>query len=337
MKNPSQPKPRQRPAAPKEIDIKGLGQGLVSSLNRKSILQELAKGLKSPIPYDRLTVFDYGERKAPRRVFVTPSHQGEPTTQSRFNAAAKRISARLAREKRTFNWHAKGSPMGAEAECLSRAGFNSYLALPLIHRRRVIGSFHLARKGTQAYTAEELRVLDSVSHWLTMAMGNALLYQTVKSKNEALQEASEYKSQFLARMSDEIRTHLGVLVGFLDILHAGTLGPVNEEQRNALDKMQSQSRKLQKMINDVLNQSRIEEGSIPLEVSTFAIERIIEPQLPTLTTDAPKREEILQNLIVNAFKYTPEGEVRIRIKNKPEFRRVEFVVENRGLGISQKT
>ncbi|MBI2351971.1 MAG: hypothetical protein HYV00_10955, partial [Deltaproteobacteria bacterium] len=61
-----------------------------------------------------------------------------------------------------------------------------------------------------------------------------------------------------------------------------------------------------------------------------------EPNLPPLTTDAAKVDAILQNLIVNAFKYTLEGEVRIRMKNRPESRSIEFVVEDTGRGIGVK-
>jgi signal transduction histidine kinase len=105
-----------------------------------------------------------------------------------------------------------------------------------------------------------------------------------------------------------------------------------------------------------LNISRIEAGTIPLEVSTFRLDKLIEslrtlteemqrktglkviwdvdPDLPLLKTDAAKLEAILQNLIVNAFKYTPEGEVHIRIKSRSESKSVEFVIEDTGGGIS---
>ncbi len=214
----------------------------------------------------------------------------------------------------------------------------------------------MASKQPRAYGSKELNFLSSVGPWLASAMHHAHAYGKVKKQNDDLEMATEHKSQFLARMSHEIRTPLGVLIGFLDILHSGTLGTINEEQKTAVDKMQLQSHRLQKMINDVLNLSRIEEGATPLEISTFPTEKIIEslrtladelqrkselkvlwdidPNLPSLTTDAPKLEEILQNLIVNAFKYTPAGEIQIRVKNHPATNIIEFVVEDTGLGIS---
>jgi signal transduction histidine kinase len=182
------------------------------------------------------------------------------------------------------------------------------------------------------------------------------LYEEIKRHNEELQRATEHKSQFLARMSHEIRIPLSIVMGFLDILGLETLGTLNKEQKTAVDKMLVQSQKLQKMIGDVLSLSQIEAGIIPLEISTFSMERIIESlravadtlqrktdlkvrwdidqDLPPLTTDASKLEEILQNMMVNAFKYTSKGEVRIRIKNRLDSKSVEFVVEDTGRGIA---
>jgi signal transduction histidine kinase len=184
----------------------------------------------------------------------------------------------------------------------------------------------------------------------------AKLYKEVKKKNRELQKATEHKPQFLARMSHEIRIPLSIVIGFLDILSSGTLGTLNEKQKVAVDKMQVQSQRLQNMIGSVLNISQIEEGIIPLDISTFFMDRIIESlqagaddlqrktglkvlwdidrDLPPLTSDAPKLEEILHNLMVNAFKYTSDGEVRIRIKNRPKSKSIECAIEDTGMGIA---
>ena len=182
------------------------------------------------------------------------------------------------------------------------------------------------------------------------------LYEEIKRQNEELQRATEHKSHFLARMSHEIRIPLSIIMGFLDILSLETLGTLTKEQKTAVDKMLVQSQKLQKMIGDILSLSQIEAGIIPLEISTFPMEKIIESlravaddlqrktdlkvrwdidqDIPPLTTDASKLEEILQNMMVNAFKYTSKGEVRIRIKNRLDSKSVEFVVEDTGRGIA---
>jgi signal transduction histidine kinase len=59
----------------------------------------------------------------------------------------------------------------------------------------------------------------------------------------------------------------------------------------------------------------------------------VEPDLPTIVTDVTKLEEILQNLIGNAFKFTPRGRIEVRVRNVPELSRVEFSVADTGIGI----
>ena len=334
--------------------VSDLGRALSSTLDLDSIFQELAKGVKAHIRYDHLSVHRVNNHKA-NRVFLSATNQRAGKSMA-SDGSENSLIDRILRERNPILWKDARTEKGHGTEQLSQMGLRSCVGIPLIHQNQVLGSLHIASKRPRAYGAKELHFLVSVGEWLASAMDHAHAYEKLKKHNDDLQMATEHKSQFLARMSHEIRTPLGVLLGFLDILHSGTLGTINEEQKTAVDKMQIQSRRLQKMINDVLNLSRIEEGTIPLEISTFPTEKIIEslrtladelqrkselkvhwdidPNLPSLTTDAPKLEEILQNLIVNAFKYTPDGEIQIRIKNHPATRIIEFVVEDTGLGIS---
>ncbi len=352
-KNPS----RKRAASKAPLSQKAvtdLGRALSSTLDLDSIFQELAKGVKAHVRYDYLSVHRVNDHKA-NRVFLTSTNQGAGKSMA-TDESDNSLTDRVVQERNPILWKDARTDKGHGTEQLNQMGFRSCVGIPLIHQDQMLGSLHIASKRPRAYGTKELHFLASVGEWLASAMNHAHQYRVVKKHNEDLLMATEHKSQFLARMSHEIRTPLGVLIGFLDILHSGTLGTINEEQKTAVDKMQIQSRRLQKMINDVLNLSRIEEGTIPLEISTFHTEKIIEslrtladelqrksklkvrwdidPNLPSLTTDAPKLEEILQNLIVNAFKYTPTGEIQIRIKNHPATKIIEFVVEDTGLGIS---
>ena len=346
-----------RPASKSSMSqktISDLGLALSSTLELDTIFQVLAKGVNAGIRYDHLSVHRFNDHQADC-VFVTSTGK-ESAKPTNSNGNEKSLTDRILREKIPIVWKDARTEKGHGIEQLNQLGFRSGMGIPLMYQGQVIGSLHMASKRPRAYGSKELHFLSSVGPWLASAMHHAHAYGKVKKQNDDLEMATEHKSQFLARMSHEIRTPLGVLIGFLDILHSGTLGTINEEQKTAVDKMQLQSHRLQKMINDVLNLSRIEEGTIPLEISTFPTEKIIEslrilsdelqrnselkvlwdidPKLPSLTTDAPKLEEILQNLIVNAFKYTPAGEIRIRVKNHSATNIIEFVVEDTGLGIS---
>lgn len=239
---------------------------------------------------------------------------------------------------------------------LERMGFRSYLGVPIMLREEMNGTLVVVSKNVRDFTERDIFFLQQLAAEAAIAIDHALLFEELKRVNRDLERATQNKSQFLARLSHELKTPLSVITGILDVVNLGATGPLTEQQKSALGKIQGQCRALQNMVNDVLNLSRIEAGTIPLEVSTFSIDKVveslrtltedlqrknslavvwdIEPDLPPLTTDAGKVEAILQNLVVNAFKNTSEGEVKIRMKNRPGAKSIELAVEDTGRGIA---
>jgi len=156
-------------------------------------------------------------------------------------------------------------------------------------------------------------------------------------------------------MSHELRTPLNVIMGNAELTSEGFWGAINHEQKKSMEKIRHHSRFLLKLVNDVLALSRLDAKKMSLELSTVDIEEVVahvqshveqlnrsksldvdwdvEQGLPEITTDETKLEEILQNLIGNAFKFTPQGHIKLRVKNRPEKRCIEFCVADSGIGI----
>lgn len=244
----------------------------------------------------------------------------------------------------------------SEGTSLIRLGFRSYLGVPILLKDEAIGTLVVLSKSVKDFTDRDTFFLQQLAAEAEVAIHHALLFDELKRLNQDLQRATQHKSQFLARLAHEFKTPLNVITGILDIMKLGVTGPLSEKQKSALGKIQDQSHALVKMVTDLLNLSRIEAGTIPVEVSTFSMAKMVEslrtltddlqrkndldvawdidPNLPSLTTDAGKVQAILQNLIVNAFKYTSEGRVKIRMKNHPQAKSVELAVEDTGRGIS---
>ena len=173
--------------------------------------------------------------------------------------------------------------------------------------------------------------------------------------NQQLESANRAKSQFVAAISHELRTPLNIMVGNADVTRDGLFGELNHEQADALEKISRYGRILMKMINDVLKLSRLDAKKNSLEVSSVALNDVIayakahveqvnrdqhlevlwdiDNSMPEIVTDALKLEEILQNLIGNAFKYTPAGRVEVRVRNLEEQDRIEFSIADTGIGI----
>ena len=151
---------------------------------------------------------------------------------------------------------------------------------------------------------------------------------------EAAEFANRSKSEFLAVMSHELRTPLNAIGGYVELLELGIRGPVTEEQRVDLERIQRSQRHLLGLINEVLNYARIETGTVHYNVTEVAIEEVlataeslVTPQAnahglrldrdrcdPTITLacDRDKLQQVLLNLLSNAIKFTrPEGHVSL--------------------------
>jgi signal transduction histidine kinase len=242
------------------------------------------------------------------------------------------------------------------------ARFASAVGFPIKAKEKVIGVLHLASKLKRRLAPDELKLIESIAQEIGVAVENARLFEQVNQKttelaqmNEELQEANQAKSDFISAMSHELRTPLNVIMGNAELMGDSFFGEVNEDQKTAMAKIRYHAEFLLKLVNDVLALSRLDAKKMSLELATVNIQEIvahaqshieqlnrvkglqicwdIEAGLPDIVTDATKLEEILQNLLGNAFKFTPQGRIDVRIRNLPERCCIEFSVADTGIGI----
>jgi PAS domain S-box-containing protein len=150
---------------------------------------------------------------------------------------------------------------------------------------------------------------------------------------ERAEEADRLKSAFLATMSHELRTPLNSIIGFTGIILQGLAGPLNGEQTKQLAMVQSSSRHLLALINDVLDISKIEAGQLEIRAEQFdllaslekvaalvkplldkkglALRVVLSPNVGPVVSDQLRVEQLLLNLLNNAVKFTEQGEVTL--------------------------
>ncbi|HEY3216094.1 MAG TPA: response regulator [Candidatus Eisenbacteria bacterium] len=183
--------------------------------------------------------------------------------------------------------------------------------------------------------------------------------QDLVEARDRAESGSRAKSEFLANMSHEIRTPLNGVVGMIEL----TLeSPLTREQRDYLETAQKSAETLLGVINDVLDFSKIEAGRLALDPIEFQLRASLDTTLKTLALEAyqqgvellcdvrpevpdaligdPGRlRQVLVNLVGNAIKFTPEGEVVLRVELEPEPDDqvvLHFLVSDTGIGIPKE-
>lgn len=168
-------------------------------------------------------------------------------------------------------------------------------------------------------------------------------------------ELERMKSNFLSVVSHELKTPLHSIKGFVDIILMNKTGPVTDIQRDFLETVKQQTDHLQRMIDDLLEFSRLESGQITLRLQPVDIPVVAEAvvdklapladasavtvinqvpeDLPTISADPWRLEQVVTNLIDNAIKFTPaDGQVIITAREAEDY--LEMAVQDSGIGIA---
>jgi PAS domain S-box-containing protein len=171
----------------------------------------------------------------------------------------------------------------------------------------------------------------------------------------AAEAANQTKTDFLATMSHELRTPLNAIAGYAELMELGIHGPITDQQRESISRIQRSQRHLLSLINDVLNFAKLEAGrveyhltNIPVRAAVDDLEALILPQLRAkslsfdrsacsdgrvVRADGEKLQQILLNLLSNAIKFTASGgAITLRCEESGDF--VCIVVRDTGIGIA---
>jgi signal transduction histidine kinase len=178
---------------------------------------------------------------------------------------------------------------------------------------------------------DELGTLAANLNKMSAELGQ--LYRQIEEKSRQLEAANKYKSDFLARVSHDLRTPLNSIIGFTRIVLRRMEGQLPDLQKENLQKVLISAEHLLTLINELLDLAKIDAGKMEAIAVTFRVEDVInmttttvEPLLkdgrvrivrdiaeglPPMKTDRDKLKQILFNLLSNAAKFTEQGEIRV--------------------------
>ena len=262
--------------------------------------------------------------------------------------------ARLPRDEDDLPWVPVVVLTGAVGRGLNRvalrAGAQDYGGKSWLHPETL----------TQAVenSIERLRMTRALRAQQHLAAATRIKAVQLENENVQMHEANRLKSQFLANMSHELRTPLTAIIGFAELLQMGAVGPDSPKYQIFLGHIGTSGRHLLRLINDVLDLSKVESGkleffpealNLPLLVSEVIeilhteilrkhvlVVAEIEPDLCDLWLDNIRLKQVLYNYLSNAIKFTPEGG-RITVRACAlGARHFKLEVEDTGVGIAER-
>lgn len=230
----------------------------------------------------------------------------------------------------------------------------SEVALPMLVSGQLIGVLNLQSRVKQRFTPDDMRVLQTLTDQIAIALRNSQLFEDTKAAKEQAENADKVKSAFLASVSHELRTPLNAIINFTKFVAKGAMGPVNDEQRETLEEVIASGRHLLNLINDVLDMSKIGAGSLKLFVEPevdlndllssvqatasillkdkpVKLQTDIQANLPSIMGDKQRIMQVMLNILSNACKFTDTGSVTITAHSDDDH--VYFAVHDTGPGI----
>jgi len=213
---------------------------------------------------------------------------------------------------------------------LKNFGLHGYLGVPLFSRSgEVIGILRALSYQPREFTQEEVDLLQQLANGAAIALENARLLEQTKKQALELEEANKAQADFAAMIAHDLRSPLMNVIGAAGMMQDGLFGPVNEEQKKWLTKIEGNSRNLVDLVSNFLDLSKLEAGHIELVKEEIDLKELIrasienylilaqekkisllerlEAGLPQVKVDPRRLDQVLSNLISNAIKFTGEG------------------------------
>ncbi|MBM2832018.1 MAG: hypothetical protein HW414_1070 [Dehalococcoidia bacterium] len=234
-----------------------------------------------------------------------------------------------------------------------RGRTRSFISAPLTQHSRNIGSLIMVSfRDSQAFSESSRRLLQAIADYITIAVERAQLTKEAE-ESRSLYEADRLRSEFISSVSHELRTPLTLIKGYSTSLLRQDVSWDEGTQREFLQVIDEKTDLLHDLIDKLLQSAKLEAGALKLEKEPLLLPRLARKvvddagmrakkhnlslafasSFPVVEADVRCMEQVLQNLVQNAIKYSPEGS-EIVIAGEVEDGRVVVSVSDQGIGVS---
>jgi len=215
---------------------------------------------------------------------------------------------------------------------MHRLGIRSTITADVLAAGQRLGGLSVASRSPREWTEDEVALVEAVGREIGVVAERLLLMATLQQTNEELRKALQAKDEMIQNVSHELRTPLTLIAGYVDLMAEGALGPLTKEQAQILRVLQESVDRLTFMVDRLILMQTLEPAMMhkePLAVEPWLRRAVarwqqraamadirltleVEEGLPPILADSRLLGEVIDNLLDNAIKFSPEGgEVRI--------------------------
>lgn len=344
-----------------------------TTFDEKEIFRRLDPSLLSRLGFEKYLVMifsDDGKYQYRLRLGFSPEKAARIVSQIKNETKLMH----LLQDGRLFS--SINAPANIRADLLKISGTKHFITAPILAQTNMLGIFFAGdNRDTFVLTEGDEELISILADQIGQSLKNARLFEQeyhsgqkmeseVQSRTkqlssvlEEVQKVSKAKSDFISAVSHELRTPLTSIKGYASILITGKVGKIPDEVKKRLEKINKHSDNLVKLINDLLDISRIESGRAEMNFTKHDILSIVEnvqdlltPQIkqkniqcvariddniPHIPIDAGQIERVFINLIGNAIKFTPEKGT-ITITAQCDDKNVTVAIADTGVGIEEE-
>lgn len=355
--------------------LQKISRQISTTLDEDEILHRLDLSLRSDLDYEKNLLIIFDQKEGVRaRINIGFSEESVGFVLGHLEKDASLMES--LRSGHTFS--SSNTPKQRKEAIIRIFDVEHFVLSPILTQHGLIGLVFVGNQSNVfTITHGDEEVVDILANQIGQALENARLFEEVFRSTQILeskvqertkqleralvevQNISKTKSDFISAVSHELRTPLTSIKGYAAILMDGKLGQIPQAVKQRLSKINLHSDNLVKLINDLLDISRIESGRVEMSFGKCQLKRMIDevedlltPQMkeknvhweidydsaiPEMYLDSSQVERVFINLVGNAIKFTPpEGTIRVKAAYNAEKNLVEAEVSDTGIGIPEK-
>jgi signal transduction histidine kinase len=338
----------------KERIVKWIVDSIRESLDLDKVLETTVEKIGKLLKVDRCIITLYNEEKTEFeivKVYRDNENITSITEKSYLSNVSPEWQKQLIEEKNSIVLNDTDKILKNKVQQVHFDKYNikSFLITPIVLKDKILGYISIHQTQYQRdWNPNHIEILENISNQIAIAIMQASLYTQA-------QESTRLKSEFLAGMSHEFRTPLNAIIGFSEMLITPHYGAISQKQKEYLNNIITSGKHLLRLVNDILDLSKIESGNANLKYETFFSNKAIEETIFMLSTltlqkninleydllnitinaDITRFKQIMYNLINNAIKFTDNNGI-ISLTTTIKDNKLIVKIQDSGIGIAEE-